>query len=200
MVAHRSYPAGSAGCRWLMSAAATAAWRAAGGGHHRISPSRAGPGGRGSPHARSARIPDRSAPPGTSPSPPRTSGSWQNAARTSRSWRLSSWPTRCGMPLLGPAIPGHGSRSGSACSSPGPASCARSPTGQDRSGAANARLPRRDRPRTAPHPRAQRPVGLHHAQPDGKVVRALFGPRHRYPSRPGRDRSQNLAAWQNQPV
>ena len=29
---------------------------------------------------------------------------------------------------------------------------------------------------------------------------ALFCPRHRYPSRPGRDRSQNLAAGQNQPV
>ncbi len=40
----------------------------------------------------------------------------------------------------------------------------------------------------------------------GKVVWALFGPRQtppppaRYPSRPGRDRSQNLAAGQNQPV
>ncbi len=40
----------------------------------------------------------------------------------------------------------------------------------------------------------------------GKVMWALFCPRQtpptpaRYPSRPGRDRSQNLAAWQNQPV
>ena len=40
----------------------------------------------------------------------------------------------------------------------------------------------------------------------GKVVFALFCPRPaspapaRYPSRPGRDRSRNLAAWQNQPV
>ena len=40
----------------------------------------------------------------------------------------------------------------------------------------------------------------------GKVVWALFCPRParpapaRYPSRPGRDRSRNLAAWQNQPV
>ena len=30
-----------------------------------------------------------------------------------------------------------------------------------------------------------------------RVVRALFCPRHRYPSRPGRDRSQNLAGFQN---
>jgi hypothetical protein len=65
--------------------------------------------------------------------------------------------------------------------------------GHDRSGATNARLPRRDRPRTAPHLRAQRPVGLHHAQPDrkGRVgpVRPAAdtagpGP---VPSRPGRD-------------
>ena len=40
----------------------------------------------------------------------------------------------------------------------------------------------------------------------GKVVWALFGPwptpptPARHPSRPGRNRSQNLAAWQNQPV
>jgi hypothetical protein len=48
--------------------------------------------------------------------------------------------------------------------------------GHDRSGATNARLPRRDRPRTAPHLRAQRPVGLHHAQPDRK---GRVGPVHR---------------------
>ena len=40
--------------------------------------------------------------------------------------------------------------------------------GQGRRGTAEARLPRRDWPRTAPHLRAQRPVGLDHAQRDRK--------------------------------
>ncbi len=71
--------------------------------------------------------------------------------------------------LPGSGDTGHGSRSGSACSSPGPASCAQADDpGKTAAAPANARLPRRDRPRTAPHPRAQRPVGLHHAQPDRK--------------------------------
>ncbi len=86
----------------------------------------------------------------------------------------------------GPAIPGHGSRSGSACSSPGPASCAQAD----------------DPGKTAPAPRTLGSLdetgrGLHliRALSDqwgcttpsqtGKVVRALFARgRHRQP-RPG---------------
>ena len=72
------------------------------------------------------------------------------------------------MPCPGPAIPGHGSRSGSACSSPGPPCCARSPT--------RARpLRRRERPAPSTRPAADgtssarsATSGLHHAQPDRK--------------------------------
>jgi len=75
---------------------------------------------------------------------------------------------RGGMPCRGPAIPGPGRRSGSACCSPGPACCARSPTRARPLGHGRGPAPRRDWPRTAPHLRAQRPVGLHHAQRDRK--------------------------------
>ena len=59
--AHRAYPAGSASCHRLMPAAETAGLAS---GRWRPSPDpalarRAGPGCRGSPHARPARIPDR---------------------------------------------------------------------------------------------------------------------------------------------
>ena len=89
MVAHRSYPAGRAGCRWLMPAAETAGLAS---GRWRPSPDPA--------LARWAwrpRIATRAlgADPGSVRTArdftvaTRTSGAWQNAARTSRSWCLS---------------------------------------------------------------------------------------------------------------
>ena len=73
MPAHRPHPADSAGCRWLMPTAEMAGLTS---GRWRPPPDLAlarWPGGR-APHARLARIPDRSAPPWTSPSPPCTGG------------------------------------------------------------------------------------------------------------------------------
>ena len=111
------------------------------------------------------------------------------------------------MPWARPAIPGPGGRSGSACFSPGPACCARSPT------------PSKAAPTLrTPGSLAETGRGLHiicalsdqwgYTTPDdaGKVVWALFRPRltppspARYPRRPGGDRLQNLATWQNQPA
>ena len=168
MVAHRSYPAGSAGCRRLMPAAETAGLAS---GRWRPSPdpaSRAGPGCRGSPHARPARIPDRSAPPGSSPSPPCTIGAWQKRSPDIAIVvpELMTNALRHALPGSGDTRPRQPIRLG--LLQPGPCVLCAVADPDKTAPAPRTPAPRRDRPRTAPHPRAQRPVGLHHAQPDRK--------------------------------
>ena len=75
---------------------------------------------------------------------------------------------RGGMPCRGPAIPGPGRRSGSACCCPGPACCARSPTRARPLGHGRGPAPSTGLAADCTHLRAQRPAGLHHAQRDRK--------------------------------
>ena len=207
MVPHRSYPAGSAGCRWLMPAAEMAGLAS---GRWRPSPDPA--------LARWAWLPRIAT---------RALGADPGSVRTARDFTVATLH-RWGMAERSPdiaivvselmtnalrhALPGSGDtrprrpiRLG--LLQPGPCVlCAVADPGT-----------------AAPAPRTPGSLdetgrGLHliRALSDqwgcttpsqtGKVVWALFCPRQtpptpaRYPSRPGRDWSQNLAAWQNQPA
>jgi hypothetical protein len=133
------------------------------GDDHRIPPLRDEPAGRGSSRSRSARIPDRSPPRGTSPSPSCASGH----ARTQPGHR--DYGVRAADQRAAACLPGPGdarSRRPVRLGLLQPGSCVlcgRRPQ-QGGSGAADARFPRRHRPGTACHLRAQRPVGLHHTR------------------------------------
>ena len=207
MAAHRSYPAGSAGCRRLMPAAETAGLAS---GRWRPSPDPA--------LARWAwrpRIATRAL--GADPGSVRTARDF--TVTTLHQWGMAERSPDIAIVVselmtnaLRHALPGSGDTRSRrpirlGLLQPGPCVlCAVADPGK-----------------TAPAPRTPGSLdetgrGLHliRALSDqwgcttpsqtGKVVWALFGPRQtpptpaRYPSRPGRDRPQNLAAWQNQPV
>ena len=167
MVAQRSYLESGTGCRWLMPAAEMAGLA---NGRWRPSPDPA--------LARWAWLPRIAT---------RALGADPGSVRTARDFTVATLH-RWGMAERSPdmaivvselmtnalrhALPGSGHTPAPAAdpARPAPARALRAVRGrrpgQDRSGATNARFPRRDRPRTAPHLRAQRPVGLHHTERD----------------------------------
>ncbi len=207
MVAHRSYPAGSDGCRWLIPAAEMAGLAS---GRWRPSPDPA--------VARWACLPRIAT---------RALGADPGSVRTARDFTVTTLH-RWGMAERSPDIAIVASElltNAQRHALPGPGG-----TGPGRPIRLGLLQPGpwmlcavADPGTAAPAPRTPGSLdengrGLHliRALSDqwgcttpsqtGKVVWALVGPRQtpptpaRYPSRPGRDRSQNLAAWQNQPA